>query len=300
MVDAIRDTRQYFATHRSWMGEPDELWDLANKLRNLRTKTYSQTEYDQVERDLQALMTRFDRLSTGWAQVEWRQTPDPVATLTKGITKSRGDIYWDSRMLSLRNRNNLREFVGRLFKRFVDYGFRYNANVGGVNQFLGTDEEARTYGLLSDPMSLDRHGSCITLAFSFANLLQSFGVKASAKWVVAQDRTFISKVAHFIDPSVHGNLEYMGLLKPGYFVFTGHAATKIEGLAELFDPMAKARYTTPDIECYLQKRQDNDRVFEIQGNCRTLNISAREYRVVADPTRRTGGLVYYKLERKQA
>lgn len=298
LIDDVQDTQDYFKKERSWMGEPDAFWELQRDLRVIRNKTYNQTEYNQVETDLQGLQNRLNQLTTGWSQVTWKQTPAPATTLAKGIVKSRGDIYWDSKMVNLKSQTELRGFVRKLFQRFIDFGFRYDANIPAVNEFLDTDEVARKTGLMTNPMTLERHGSCITLAFSFAKLLERFGLQASAEWVVHQNQSFICKVAHFIDPSVHGNLEVQGVLKPGYFVFTGHAATRIKGLEEFYDPMARKWYTKPEIECYLQDKNDGSQTFEIKGNCKTLNVTNQGYYIKADPKRRTGGLSYYKLKAK--
>jgi len=298
LLNDVRDTKNYFKKERSWMDEPDAFWELQKDLRLLRNKTYAQTEYNQVENDLQGLQNRLNQLNAGWSQVTWQETQAPGTTLSQGIVKSRGDIYWGSKMYTLKNKSELRMFVRKLFQRFIDFGFRYDANIPAVSELLGTDEEARKVGLITNPMTLDRHGSCITLAFSFAKLLERLGIEASAEWVVKQTQTFICKVAHFIDPSVHGNLEIQGVLRPGYFVFTGHAATKIKGLEELYDPMARKWYTKPDIECYLQDRNDGSQAFDLKGNCKTLNVTSQGHYIKADPNRRTGGLSYYKLKAK--
>lgn len=252
-----------------------------------------------LKKDLKKLINEFDDLSIKWAQVTWKQTPDPIATLTKGIIRSHGDIYWDSKLLDLRNQGNLREFVQKLFKRFIAFGFRYDPSVLVGTQFLGTDDEAHKAGFMKNPATLERYGSCATLANNFAKLLERFGITASAEWVVKQHRTFICKVAHFIDPAVHGNLEIEGAPRIGYFVFTGHAATRIKGLPELYDPMAKTWYLRPQIECYLRDRQDGSNELELENPCKTLNASSREFYVKPDRTRRVGGLACYKLKRKQ-
>jgi hypothetical protein len=110
--------------------------------------------------------------------------------------------------------------------------------------------------------------------------------------------SFIAHLRSFIDPGVIGNLEMNGLLRPGYYVFTGHMAVKVKGIDEYYDPMAKATYTSirPSLECRLRQR-GSTAIFDIDGPCASLPISARTHHLKVDATRRTGGLAYYQVVR---
>jgi hypothetical protein len=297
----IADSKAYFQRTRAWMRVPGVLSDIERDFGRIDERQLDQTHYTAVERSLQNLDTRLAQLRVQWAIVgdNWRQQ-DPRSRITRYVAKSYGDVYYDSRYKNLKNARDLGWFVEQLFREFINYGFRYDASQGAYPHFLGTDDEAEA--LMLNPASLERYGSCITLAYAFATILKSYGIDADAEYVIPQNKTVISKVSTFIDPSVTSNIEYHAVKKDGYFVFTGHAAVQVKKLNKFYDPMAKASYQSakPNIECTLTEDVNHGGRFRINGTCKTMRIglnlvSGVDYYLVADPNRRVGGLATYVL-----
>ena len=311
IADAIRETKAYFAKERSWMGPPDALAGLEQQLQNLRARTHAQNNYDAVERELKELLQEFDRLSTGWTKIDKWTERHPQQELMKGITLSHGSAYVEGKSYDLRFKPALKPFVDLLFRRFIKYGFRYHAAMASGNSkgdpntpdFFETDRKAVSY--MQNPYTVERYGSCITLAAAFARLLNNYGIDATATYVVAPNKDFLVRVPQFIDPSVSSNVEYGGQMLPRYMIFRGHAATKVKGIDQWWDPMAKTSYQSinPNIECYLEgagKDQQGRHLMKFKGTCKTLTVNGEKvskdnFILRVHPTRSVGGLSVYTL-----
>jgi len=314
IADAIRDTKSYFATHRSWMGLPNALLSLEQQLRNLRARTHAQRDYDAVERELKELIQRFDDLSSGWAKVDKWTERHPKRELMKGIDVSHGAAYVDKKMFDLKNKSGLKIFIDLLFSRFINYGFRYDAQAGwgtgggeasdDTPDFFDTDRRAVNY--MQNPNTVERYGSCRTFASAFARLLKEYGIPAGVEQVVPENQLFLARVPAFIDPSVTSNVEYRGQKLSPYIVFSGHAATKVTGFNLYWDPMAKTTYQSikPSIDCYLEqdetKHLPNKKWLNFKGTCKTLRVNGQtvsnsHFHLVGDTKRSVGGLTVYTL-----
>ncbi|MBV8518985.1 MAG: DUF4157 domain-containing protein [Acidobacteria bacterium] len=295
----IANTLNDFATNRSWMRPPTVLVQIQQRFNNLDRAAYNEGQYNALENDLTTLDTRLTHLRLGWSNIQWQQR-DPMGYITRSVTKGKkGELYYGSTAVHVNDKASLRLFVDRLFKEFTNYGFRYSASalVNGT-AFIGTDDQAEDF--MENPNSLDRYGSCITLANAFATILQKYGVDAETDYVLPQNQSAIVRVPTFIDPQIKSNIEYNGIKKDGFFVFTSHAAVLVKLLKKYYDPMAKADYYSlwDKIDCKLTPGNGNE--LKINGTCTHLSIgikhvSGKEFHLVADPTRRHGGLVTYIL-----
>ena len=75
-----------------------------------------------------------------------------------------------------------------------------------------------------------------------------------------------------MDPKVIGHIYEKGVLKPGYYMFSSHAATWVHALDKYYDPMSRSSYTSlkPFIECELDS-DHNEQVFTPKTPAKTLN-----------------------------
>lgn len=296
----IANTFNDFARNRSWMRPPTVLVQIQQQFNNLDASAYNETQYDTLEQNLTAIDTRLNGLRQGWAAVRWRQQ-DPVRDITSKVSlgPQKNMVLYGNEAFNVKDKSNLKPFVDRLFAKFTSYGFRYSATalVNGDN-FIGTDDQAEDF--MENPNSLDRYGSCVTLANAFAAILKKYGVDAETEYVIPQGESAIVRVPSFIDPSVPSNLEYNGVRRMGFFVFTSHAAVRVKLLNRYYDPMAKCDYQSVWDKVESKLVVDHQNRFKIKGTCTYLSVNGKrvsgtDFHLVADPTRRHGGLATYIL-----
>jgi len=158
-----------------------------------------------------------------------------------------------------RDGKNLPQMVEYLFKNFCSQSFNYSIMEGGARGLIGVGGAAK--------------GNCIAYARAFADLLNSFGIDAEARMVREEEQgRFIVRVPHFMDPAVTGHIYERGILKPGYYMFSSHAATWVHALDRFYDPMARTSYTSLKsfIECELDSDK-NEQVFYPRTPAKTFN-----------------------------
>ena len=150
--------------------------------------------------------------------------------------------------------------VRELFDNFVSYGFGYSIMTYGASRLLDSVSGQNS-----------PNGSCLAFARAFADIVNSFGIEAEARYVRDEDLgRFIVKLDRFIDPTVRGHIYEKGVLKGGYYMFTSHAATWVPATGRFYDPMAVTWYTSldPYIECELSS--ENETVFTPKTRPKTL------------------------------
>jgi hypothetical protein len=183
-----------------------------------------------------------------------------------------------------RNLLGLKRHVDLLFKRFTQYGFKYNAMQTSAARLAGYTRGSSSAEMVKPQ---DREGSCQAYAATFAGVLTKFGIEAEADFVKGEQvgKLFVAKVDRFIDPAVKGNLFLDDVLLKGYYVFSSHTATWVKDLNLFYDPMAVTAYPSFDrfVECELKVADDDKYLYKICGAFRTLGYREQDYQVRVNP-----------------
>ncbi|VVS95096.1 consensus disorder prediction [Desulfoluna spongiiphila] len=127
--------------------------------------------------------------------------------------------------------------INDLFHGFCRYGFQYNSAQNFTPVMLGAPGERHEP---EDHLA----GNCVAMAYAFALLLGTYGIKAEAKYVHPEHTSaIILELPNFIDRSMRGNIRIQGKFQ-NYYLFTMHAATYIPHLNLYYDPMAGEVYSS--------------------------------------------------------
>jgi len=190
---------------------------------------------------------------------------DPV--LWKALT---GGVTYSLRV------GGVQGLVNHLFQRFINYGFKYHINKGGVHRVLGSGG--------------GKEGNCMAYTWAFLTVLDACGVRAEERAVrTDQQGRFIVKVDNFIDPAVKGHLFLNNVLQKGYYMFTNHAAVWVPALGRFYDAMARSSYASlaPAIECELEPG-DEQNTFVTKARPKIL-AGGKHFRVTLTEEQGPGG-----------
>jgi len=274
-----RQVRDYIATLSARTQQRPNARQLIQEFRRIAASTIAETAYA-------ATRSRILEIQSALIEEHEAQQHEETLASKRRVFKERGRpdvpdlpaIYpqsidpemWDSLVGEMprqskkkwRDGKKLPQMVEYLFKNFVSKNFNYSIMQGGARGLIGSGVTADT-----------AEGNCIAYARAFADLLNSFGIDAEAKMVREDaDGRFIVRVPHFMDPKVIGHIYERGVLKPGYYMFSSHAATWVHALDKYYDPMSRSSYTSLKsfIECELDS-DHNEQVFIPKTPARTLN-----------------------------
>ncbi len=224
--------------------DPADFIDVGNELGNIAAGLRAEEE---MARRLDAASKHFT--SKGTSHLASR--PDWLAMgiredVWNRLTSLGSDIPNVKKKARLGEDKALAYLIDYLFQRFITAGFKYHimqdAPSGLVGAYADTPE-----------------GNCIAYAMTFANVLNSFGIEAEAKYIRKESQgRFIVRLDQFIDPTVTGHIYIKKALQAGYYMFTSHAATWVPSRGKYYDPMACASYPSldPYIECNITSSKD--------------------------------------------
>jgi len=274
-----RQVRDYIATLNARTQQRPNARQLIQEFRRIAASTIAETAYAATRSRILEIQSALieeheaqqheDTLASKRRAFKERGRPD-IPDLPAIYPQSIDPEMWDSLVGEMprqskkkwRDGKKLPQMVDYLFKNFVSKSFNYSIMQGGARGLIGVGVTADT-----------AEGNCIAYARAFADLLNSFGIDAEAKMVREDEEgRFIVRVPHFMDPKVIGHIYEKGVLKPGYYMFSSHAATWVPGLEKYYDPMSRSSYTSLKafIECELDSDK-NEQVFYPRTPAKTLN-----------------------------